>query len=348
MKFFKNQFVAAALMLLVIVGCLGYGLYKKPAAMAEPVYNDWTYDGADLLSEETEALVDSYNARWDAAYSTVTAVATVPTTRNWDIYDYAVTMGEYWGLGANDMLLLIDEGDDQYYLVTSQLVEDGLGYDQLYNIFSGEFEPPYRNGSYDDAVQNAFAALDESYADCLASGTGIGYPDEQYYYNYDPYYDYTDVTYSSGINIVSVVFFLILLFIILSAVDKIRYRSWYGRGAAYRANRVFVPIIFWHRPGGTWFRRMDAGMRGTPPPGAHPGMRQTPPPGGNRGNTGYRPSTGSRSASNGSRSSFGSGGFGGSRGSSGSFGSGRSGGFGGSRGGGFGGGSRGGGFGGRR
>lgn len=342
MKFFKNRFVAVVLTLLVMVGCLGYGQYKKPADMAQPTYSDWTYDGADMLSEETEALVDGYNARWDEAYSGVTAVATVPSTRNWDIYDYAVTMGEYWGLGANDMLLLMDEGGDQYYFVTCQMVEDSLGYDRLYNIFSQEFEPAYRNGSYDAAVQNVFSALDEGYAAYLTPGTSSTYED---YYAYDPYYDNADYTYSSGIDIGDVIFFLVVLFIILSAIDKARYRSWYGRGAAYRASRAFVPIIFWHRPGGAWFRKMDAGMHAAPPP-PPPGTRQAPPPGGSRGFTGTRPPTGGSS-----RSSFGSsGGFGGSRSSSGSFGSGRSGGFGGSRGGGFGGGggSRGGGFGGRR
>lgn len=345
MKFFKNRFVAAALTLLVIVGCLGYGQYKKPAAMAQPAYNDWTYDGADLLSEETEALVDSYNARWDADYSSVTAVATVPSTRNWYIYDYAVTMGEFWGLGANDMLLLIDEGGDQYYFVTCQMAEDGLGYERLYNIFSEEFEPPYNNGSYDAAVQNVFSALDESYAAYLTQGSSGSYSDEYYYY--DPYYDYTDYTYSAGVDIGSVVVFLIVLFIILSAIDKARYRSWYGRGVA----TPFVPIIFWRRPGGAWFRRMDAGMRSAPPPPRPgptppPGARQAPPPGGNRGAASYRPPTSSRPSTGSSRSSFGSsGGFGGSRGSSGGFGSGRSGGFGGSRGSG---GGFGGGFGGRR
>ncbi|MGN1001977.1 MAG: TPM domain-containing protein [Oscillospiraceae bacterium] len=362
MKFFKNQVVAVLLTLLVMVGCLGYGQYKKPAELAQPVYNDWSYDGAGLLSPETEALVDSYNARWDADYSGVTAVATVPSTRNWDIYDYAVTLGEYWGLGANDMLLLIDAGGDQYYLVTSQMVEDSLGYDRLYNIFSQDFEPAYKNGSYDAAVENVFSSLDASYTTYLTPGAAVY--DDSYYY--DPYYDYSYTTYSSGIDFGDLVFILIVLFIVLSAVDKARYRSWYSRGGG----RTFVPIIFWHRPGGAWFRRMDAGMRGAPPPpGRRPtpppgGTRQAPPPGGTRPPTGTtRPPSGSTRppvsgtrSSSGSRSSFGSsGGFGGSRSSSGSrgptggsFGSGRSGGFGGSRGGGFGGGSRGGGFGGRR
>lgn len=356
MKFFKNRFVAVVLTLLVMAGCLAYGQYKKPAELAAPVYNDWSYDGVGMLSAETEALVDAYNAAWDADYSSVTAVATVPSTRNWDIYEYAVSLGASWGLGERDMLLLIDEGGDQYYMVTSQLVEDALGYDRLYSIFSQEFEPAYRNGSYDAAVQNVFTALNENYTAYMTDGSTEEW--DTYYSFYDPYYDHSyDYSYSH-IDMSSIIFLLIVIFVIVSAIDKARYRSWYGRGAAYRARRAFVPIIFWHRPGGAWFRKMDAGMHRAP--GAHgaphsPGSTRPPmggtrpPTGGGRAPTGSARSTGSR-GSFGSGSSFGgsrgsSGGFGGSRG--GSFGGGRSGGFGGSRGGGFGGGSRGG-FGGRR
>ena len=79
MKFFKNKIVAVALTALVVLGCLGFGQYKKPASMAEPVYGDWTYDGAGILSSETLAGVDAYNAAWDGDYASIMALATVPT-----------------------------------------------------------------------------------------------------------------------------------------------------------------------------------------------------------------------------------------------------------------------------
>lgn len=354
MKFFKNRIVAAVLTLVVMAGCLVYGQYKKPAEMVQPAYGDWTYDGADILSPETETLIDGYNDRWDETYSSVTAVATVPSTGNWELYDYAVTLGDRWGLGPNDMLLLIDEGGEQYWLVTSELVEDSVGYDRLQNIFYEEFEPAYRNGSYDAAVQNLYSALDGSYASYIPAASA-----EQDYseYHYDPYYDYSsyyESTPAPFFSLSRLIFLLVLLFIVLSAVDKARYRSWYGRGSAYRTAHVFVPLVFWHRPGSSWFRKMNAGMHGPGPrpnpPGSRPGTR---PP---TGNPGTRPPSGTRPSSfNSGRggfggssrgSGFGSGsGFGGSS-RGGGFGSGS--GFGGSRGGGFGGGSRGGGFGGRR
>jgi len=343
MKFLKNRVVAVLLSALVVLGCLAYGQYKKPAEVAVPVYQQWVYDEADILSPETEAMVAAFNAGWDDSYNSVTALATVKGTQNWDIYDYAITMGEKWGLGANDQLLLIDVGGDEYYFVTSELVEKYLGYDVMWNVFSAEFEPAYNNGSYDAAVSNVYTALDECY-DMYLGGVSSEYDYTDYYY--DPYYDYSEYyAESSRIDFGSIIFLIIVLIIIANAMDKARYRKWYNRGSAYRASNVFVPILFWHRPGGTWFRRMNSGMH-TPPPGARPGSGYRPPNGGARPGSSYRPTGGRPGGFN----SAGRSGFGGSRGSG--FGGGRGGGFGGggfggSRGGGFGGG-RGGGFGGRR
>lgn len=348
MKFFKNKIVAIVLTVAVIVGCLGYGWYKKPAEMAQPTFNEWVYDGANILSAETENLVEQYNDQWDASYKSVTALATVPNTRNWDIYDYAVTLGNYWGLGANDQMLLIDEGGNQYEFVMSETADLQMGYDVMWNIFDQEFGPAYRNGSYDLAVQHLYSALDTSYSQYLSTDITTDYSE---YYG-DSYYDASDYYgYASSYSIGNLVPMLVLLFIVLNAIDRSRYRSWYNRGAAYRAANAFVPIVFWRRPGGSWFRSMNARMnRGAYRPGPAPGPNPGPNPGARPGGpnrVNYTPGSrpGSRPGGFGSGSSFGGsrgGGFGGSRG--GGFGGGRS--FGGSRGGGFGGGR--GGFGGRR
>lgn len=340
MKFLKNKAVAIILSALVVLGCLAYGWAMKPAEVEVPTYNQWVYDGADILSPETEEFVSLYNASFDTSYSSVTAVATVEDTRGWDIYEYAVTMGERWGLGSRDQLLLIDVGGDEYYFVSSYEVEDALGYDRMWNIFQQEFEPAYRNGSYDAAVQNVFTALNTSYSRYLGS------PANDYYseYYYDSYYDYGEYN-DADIDdaVISIIFFVIVVIVILSAIDKARYRSWYARGPIYRSSHVFMPMIFWHRPGGSWFRKMDAGMRMHNRPG--PGYTPGPRPGPGR-TTSSRVNGFDHGRSTSSRSGFGSssrpGSFGGS-----SFGGSRGGGFGGGRSGGFGGG-RGGGFGGRR
>lgn len=329
MKFFKNRIVAIALTALVVIGCLGYGQYNKPAAMAEPAYGDWTYDGAGILSSETLAHVDECNARWESDYDSVLALATVKTARGWEISDYAVTMGEKWGLGGNDMLLLIDEGGGEYWLVTSENIENALTWDGIYQAVNGSFDPAFKNGSYDAAVTQLFQAMDGLYSRKLEKMSGAMPSGEGYYYS--PYYNASEYSYGAGESIGDIILLLVVVFVVLSWLDRARYRSWYSRyGTMGRPPVSFVPLIFWHRPGGVWFRNMNSTMN------RPPNMRGPGPGAG---------SFGGRAGGFGSGSGFGGsrgGGFGGSRG--GGFGGG---GFGGSRGGGFGGG-RGGGFGGRR
>lgn len=329
MKFFKNKIVAIALTALVVLGCLGFGQYKKPAPMAEPVYGDWTYDGAGILSPETLALADGCNAAWKNDYASVLALATVPTTRNWDISDYAVTMGERWGLGAKDMLLLIDDGGGEYWLVTSEKIEDALTYDGIYYAVMDSFDPAFKNGSYDAAVKQFYQAMDALYGEKLEKMNGAMPGSEGYYYS--PYYNAGEYSYGSGASIGDIILLLVVVVIVLSWIDKMRYRSWYGRyGRAARPGVSFVPLIFWHRPGGAWFRGMNASM--------NRGFNNTRGPGAGPGSFGGGAGFGGRPGGFGGGSGFGSGSRGGGFGG---------GGFGGSRGGGFGGG-RGGGFGGRR
>ena len=376
MKFFKNKVVAWVITGLVAVGCLSYGLTQRPVDIPRTEFGDWTEDAGDILSNETESIVDGYNERWDSDYSAVMALATVDSTRGWDIYDYASTMGERWGLGAKDMLLLIDEGGDQYWVVTSDQFDDTLGYSAMYDVFEESFDPAYRNASYDIAVQNVYEALDGKMAEAYGTADSIT--------GFMPYYDVTEFNQETetGVSLVGLAFVVLLAILIFSVIDRVRYRKWF-RSYGLMANPPvrFIPLIFWHRQGGSWFTKMykschpkyakqrsytstsQRGSNGMPPPGSRP--------------SGYRPGSSYTNYKTGSSSrsgsfSSGSGSFGGSRSSSGStrsssgssfrsgssfssgssrggsFGS-HSGGFGGSRGGGFGGGSsRGGGFGGHR
>ena len=340
MRLFKNRIVAIVITALVIVACLVYGFSKKPADLIPVRENTWVADNANVLSGLTKDLVTGYNKAWDSNVRSVVALATVNSTKGWDIEDYALSLGEKWGLGENDMLLLLDLGGDDYRIVytASKIVADS---DVDAALASSGFGPAFADGDCDAAVQGFFIALDGCYSALPLSGGG-GYTSpygDGYYYYYangsggvghsssygDGYYYYYDGSYGSGRGGLStallIVIPLLILILLVSAVDRARYRTWYGRYHGVKGAPVFIPIFFWHRPGGTWFRNMNAAMRTPFSRGRGPGSF-----GGSRGG------------------GFG-GGFGGSRG--GGFG----GGFGGGRGGGFGGGfggGRGGGFGGRR
>ena len=230
-------------------------------------------------------------------------------------------------IDAHDGYLTINtENNDAYFAV-------GMDYplsDSQVGVYLSQYlYDDVQAGQYGDGVLSLFSALNDYYLDNYGDGSA-----------YQGYY------YASGWSmVVGVLLLLVVLVVIATAVDSVRYdayrRQYYG---VVNPPVVFRPILFWHGPGYGWYRRR---WRRPPPPPPGPGPRGPGGFGGFGGSGPRRPggfSGGSRGGSGGFRGGGFGGGFGGSRGGSGGF---RGGGFGGSRGGGFGGG-RGGGFGGSR
>ena len=276
MRFFKNRIVAIVITALIVAGCLVYGFGKKPADLIPVKETVWVADSAGVLSGLTKGLVESYNKTWDSNVRSVVAVATANSTKGWELEDYALELGEKWGLGENDMLLLLDIGGDDYGIVytASKLVADS---DVDAALASSGFGSAFAAGDYDAAVQGFFSALDSSYSALPLSG-GDGY---YYYYingsggytsSYGDSYYYYDGGGRGGLSTaVLIIIPLLILILLVSAVDRARYRTWYGRYHGVKGAPVFIPIFFWHRPGGTWFRNMNAAMRAPFSRGRGPG-----------------------------------------------------------------------------
>lgn len=339
MRILKNRGFAALVLVAAIVLSSLYGLSKKPAVelpQGAPPLNEslstagfeWLIvDEAGILSSKTEKSVSLYNANWDKTAGSVMAVAAVPDAEDYgvDIEDAAWNCGEMLELGTNDALLLIDAGRKDAYLISN-------------GSFAGRF-----NGQEGQYVRS-----------CLSDSAVSGKWDEGVLALFAETHLLFDMRGQSGggsllVSLLPAIVLLIVLLVLFSWVDSLRYSSWYGRyGAMPVPPVVYRPIFWWHRPGSAWFTR-----RRRPPPRPPRGPR--PPMGGGPGprppmSGGPRPPRPPMGGSTPPRSgSFGGGSRGGGFGSfpgSGSFGGGRGGGFGGSRGGSFGGGSRGGGFGG--
>lgn len=385
MKFLKKRPVAIAAMVLCIVLAVFIGRVKGPPSQVSTAvkpgqeldtgldtayYSQFIYDQADVLGSSAEDMLALYNANWDARYNSLTAFVSVENTGGADPEDFAYDMAGDFGLGDGDALLLVVKSGDAYRFVW------GSDFDSIINAKTQDQLAACMNGGkWQDDVLDFYKALDGIFWANFGEGNGTGATHES----------------GGGVSavpaVVTVVLFIIVLVLCLSAIDTARYntyrRQYYG---VPNPPVVFRPIFFWHGPRSSWYRR---NWHQPPPPPPPPGPGRPGGPGGFGGSGGSRPSGSSR-PSGGSRPTSGFGGagargprgtgfsgggsFGGTRGSSprpGSFGGGfsggtRGGGFGGgfsggsrggsfgggfsggSRGGGFGGGSRGGGFGGRR
>ena len=119
MKFFEKRGVALVVLMLAIAGAVFIGqsrkdgfIAKKPTELLDVQYQDWICDEAGLLNGQTEQLIRDYNDSWNSKYYAITAVASIDHLTGWDAEDYAANLGEKWGLGRNDMiLLLVKDGD---------------------------------------------------------------------------------------------------------------------------------------------------------------------------------------------------------------------------------------------
>ena len=311
MKFYQRRGVALFVLILAVLGASVYGLSKRPASLPDVEYYNWICDEAKLLSAETETTIEQYNAAWNDKYYAVVAVAAVDNIRGWNREDFVYDLGEKWGLGANDMLLLIAE-DDHYYV--------GLGDNLLTMTDTQEsklraaIEDHYYDGDFDAAVVSFFRQADVFYAQMAASSAYTG-----------PNYEWVGSGDSGrvGWSIFGVILVVAVVFLVWAMLDKVRYNR-YQRRVRVTPGIVYYPV-FWGRP-----RRPVA-----PVPPVRPPQTTYHSPSG--GSTVYRSSRPTSNRSTSSRNSFGNGGFGGgSRSSGSSRGSSR----GGSRGGGFGGGRR--------
>lgn len=373
MKVFQNRAVAAVLMVLAIAASVAIGQAKKPDLSVEPSTKvvgsyTYTYDEAGVLSDKTMEHIDAMNASLFAQTGAQIMVKTVNSTNGQDILEYAIDLGNQYGVGDAErnngvvMVLALDnisasglQGD--YGVV----VGDGLtDYGNTFSSLQYQYlEDDFAARNYDAGVKKTVDAFFDWFADYYNVSIRENYIPavSRNYSTASGYHTETTgyVERSAGSIAGSFITLILVLFVIWMILDAMRWSRYRRR---YLQPGMGIPTV-WYRPvfwGHSWYRPRPprrpppprGGGRGPGGPRPPMGGGPRPPMGGGRPNP---PRGGSRPAPprgggsfGGSRGSFGGGGsFGGSGrpsgGSRGSFGGGGS--FGGSRGGSFGG-SRGG------
>ena len=335
MKFFQKTWVAVVITLAMVAGAVFIGLNRTETVPNSPSSvgldtslstsrsEGFLLDEADVLSQEEEHQINLYNANWLERYDSLVAVAVVPTVSG-DLGDYAYERAMSWELAAADAVLVIETGTDSAYFLPGDNYP--LTDSQINSYMNTYLYDGVANKEYAAGILKLFQELNQYYVDQY----GRGYLDNgSYGYGYD-----------TGSTIYGIVLLVIILLVIATVVDNLRYATYRQRYyGVINPPVVFRPILFWHGPGYGWYRRRW--HRPPPPPPRGPGgFGGFGGPGG--GSHSSRPGGGFSGFSGPGRG----GSFGGSRGGGGFSGGSRGGGFGGSRGGG--GFSRGGGFGGSR
>ena len=234
MKFYQKRGFALVVLVLAILGSCVYGISKKPADLPQVSYGNWLRDDADLLTDETEAALRQYDQSWDSDYRAIIAVATLDTLDGWTYEKAAAELGSRWGLGGNDMLLLLVK-DSDYYVALGDNVLDVMT-DTYQAGLQGAVETPYYQGDYDAAALAFFRQADVFYAQTLGrqqSGGGYDYNDNGAWQGND-----------SG-SVTAVVLLVVGIFVVWILLDGLRYRR-YRRRPVVVGGPVYYPV-FWGR-----------------------------------------------------------------------------------------------------
>lgn len=285
-------------------------------SLSDEQFRGYILDNAGELSAKQRDAIALYNANWNVRYDSVVIVA-VEKNVNGPLDDRAYDLSYRFELKQSDAVLVIDIAAKNAYMATGE--DYPLSGGQVTSYLDNSLYDYVQGGRAGDGILNLFAALNTYYVD----NYGLGYLDN-----------------SRGLSgeragaalVVGLVILVAVVLLILSAIDSARHSAYCSRYYGVAGAPMFRPLLFWHGPSYSWYRRR---WRRPPPRPPRPPRPPQPPRSSGGGYSGF---SGPRGGS--SRGGFSGGGF--SRG--GGFSGGSRGGSGFSRGGGgFSGGSRGGG-----
>lgn len=293
-------------------------------ALAVPYDFHYVWDGANVLSAQTEEHITRKNETLFRETGAQIAVVAVDFLDGKDIEDYTYDLFNTWGVGStqrdNGFLLVMAIAEENYYLQSGAGVDDAFDGATLQVLLDEYLEPDFAAEDYDAGALKLFDALYQEveqyyrgYTDEYTGGFTSGY-DYDYDYDYDDSPSFLERAASFFgrimgyvIAVVAVLFIVIILMAILKG----------GRGGGGRPPRGggggggFWSGMFLGSLLGRSRHRNMGGWR-TPPPPPPPSPR--PPRGGFGGFGGF----GGRSGGGFSRGGR-SGGFGGGRRSGGGF-----------------------------
>ena len=189
MKFFQKRAVAAVVLVLAIVAGVAIGQAKKPdtseeASTAIVGTYTYTYDYAGVLTDDTMEHIDAMNASLFAQTGAQILVVTVDSTDGQDIMDYAVELGNTYGVGSQErnngvVMVLALDNISQSGLAGDYCVVVGTGLDRYADDFASMqsyyLESDFAAGDYDAGVEKTFDAFIDWFADFYGVTIQEGY-----------------------------------------------------------------------------------------------------------------------------------------------------------------------------
>ena len=169
---FKKQGVAWGLTVLMIFAAIGIGYARSPMAgtpgprpdvpNAPGGASSFVRDDAGVLSAETVRELDRRNQRLWERYSVSIGVVTTGSAQR-DLYQYAMKASEEMGLGGYDMIVVMDIGGDNYWLLQGNDISRDLTNEDCTDYAYEYLEYDFARGMYGDAALELTQALERWY-----------------------------------------------------------------------------------------------------------------------------------------------------------------------------------------
>lgn len=145
MKYFTKIFFALLL--------TGFAMFAKGQQVpARPVPPTLVNDYTNTLTQDQKQTLEQKLIAFDDSTSTQIAVVIVETTGDYDVAEYAVTLGREWGIGGkqfnNGVLLLIAKKDRKLHIATGYGVEGALPDITSKHIIEDVITPNFKGDDY--------------------------------------------------------------------------------------------------------------------------------------------------------------------------------------------------------
>lgn len=120
-------------------------------------------DYADILSDETEALLEQKLAQLEKEDSTQVVVATVPSIGDEDIESYSIRLADTWKIGQkgldNGVIILVARDNRKVRIEVGKGLEETLTDLLAGRIIDYIIIPEFKNGDYDAGITKAVDAI---------------------------------------------------------------------------------------------------------------------------------------------------------------------------------------------
>ena len=229
MKFFEKRGIAFAALVLAIAAAVFIGqsrkagyIEKQPSELPQVEYHQWICDDAGMLTDTTKDAIRQYNSAWDSKYYAIVAVATVDSLTGWTPEEAALQLGAHWGLGANDMLLMMVRNDDYYVACGDNVLWVLSNYDTMQAKLKQSIEGLYYSGDFDGAALAFYRQADVFYGQAQLGDSGGSTGDTYWAEPVQPASD-------GGTSVLDVVLLIAAIFVVWMLLDAVRYSRYRRR-----------------------------------------------------------------------------------------------------------------------